>query len=80
MPEDEPSSEAPRFYIVEVKDGAGRYYVICEPTVTIQPGEGWNGISPEELARYIELHKVPAAPLPGRPNYEMLVRTLGAGR
>jgi hypothetical protein len=71
---------APRFYIVEVKDEDKQYHVVCEPTVVIKPGEGWNGISADELADYIEQHKVPAAPLPGRPGHEMRAVSAGAGR
>ena len=54
-------------YIIEIKDGRSRAFVICKPTLIIQDDDNWGGMTADDLARYIEDCKLPAAPLRGRP-------------
>ena len=54
-------------YIIEVYDGKKRAFVICVPTLIIADGEGWGGLTADEIASYIAKNNLHAAPLPGRP-------------
>lgn len=61
------SSSVAANYIIELKNGRSRAFVICKPTLIIEEGDNWGGMTADDLARYIEDCKLPAAPLPGRP-------------
>jgi hypothetical protein len=76
---DTPETSEPlkaNYYVVALGEGEARSYLICRPFVELAAGEGWGGLSAREIADYIKLHQVPAAPLPGSPiEHAMDLRT-----
>jgi hypothetical protein len=69
QPKDSKRTQSPvaANYIIEIKNGRSRSFVICHPTLIIEDGENWGGMTAQDLSRYIEECNLSAAPLPGRP-------------
>ena len=54
-------------YIIALDGADAGKFIVCEPTLVVERGEGWGGLTADQIDAYIKQHMLRAAPLPGRP-------------